>query len=145
MTATTSSPTRHAGGCLCGALRYEFEAPPKWVGYCHCQSCRRNTGAPVAAFVGLLRGKFRYVKGTPVRFESSPQTWRSFCGQCGSPITYESSRWADEVHVNMGTLDAPGDFAPTFHVHVAERVSWFETADSLPRYPASGDTASAKT
>jgi hypothetical protein len=49
----------HGGGCLCGALRYEFTSPAKWVGYCHCQSCRRNTGAPMAAFVGLLHGQFR--------------------------------------------------------------------------------------
>jgi hypothetical protein len=130
----------HGGGCLCGALRYEFTSPPRWVGYCHCQSCRRNTGAPIAAFVGLLHGQFRYVKGKPVRFESSPQTFRSFCGKCGSPITYESSRWADEAHINMGTLDRPQDFQPTFHVHVAEQIPWLHMGDDLPRFPESGSS-----
>jgi hypothetical protein len=141
MTADTTSPTKHAGGCLCGAVRYEFDGPAKWVGFCHCQSCRRNTGAPLAAFVGLPRERFRYANGKPVRFESSPRTWRSFCAACGSPLTYESERWADEVHVNMGTLDAPQAFQPTFHVHVAEQLPWLHFADGLPRFPASGATA----
>jgi len=80
------------------------------------------------------------VKGTPVRFESSPQVHRSFCGKCGSPITYESARWADEVHINMGTLDRPQDFQPTFHVHVAEQIPWLHMNDDLPRFPASGSS-----
>ena len=138
MTADSPSQTTHTGGCLCGAVRYEFDGPTKWIGYCHCQSCRRNTGALFAAFVGLPREQFRYVKGAPARFESSPRTWRSFCGRCGSPIIYEADRWAGEVHVNMGTLDAPQDFQPTFHVHVAEQVPWLHIADDLPRYAASG-------
>ncbi|WP_255417518.1 GFA family protein [Maritimibacter sp. 55A14] len=39
------------GGCLCGATRFRAIGPNKGAGYCHCESCRRHTGAPVAAFV----------------------------------------------------------------------------------------------
>jgi hypothetical protein len=38
------------GGCLCGAVRLIATGQPKRIYWCHCQSCRRHTGAPVAVF-----------------------------------------------------------------------------------------------
>jgi len=38
------------GGCLCGAVRFVAIGRPKAVYWCHCQSCRSHTGAPVAVF-----------------------------------------------------------------------------------------------
>jgi hypothetical protein len=38
------------GGCLCGAVRFIATGQPKGIYWCHCQSCRRHTGAPVAVF-----------------------------------------------------------------------------------------------
>jgi hypothetical protein len=40
------------GHCLCGAVRFSADGEPKWTGYCHCQSCRRHTGAPVSPYAG---------------------------------------------------------------------------------------------
>ncbi|MCZ6846769.1 MAG: hypothetical protein O7F69_12815 [Alphaproteobacteria bacterium] len=34
-----------AGGCLCGAMRYEADEPPFTGTYCHCRMCRRITGS----------------------------------------------------------------------------------------------------
>ena len=48
------------GGCLCGAVRFTAEGAPKWTSYCHCQSCRRHTGAPVAAYAGFETAKVRF-------------------------------------------------------------------------------------
>ena len=39
------------GGCMCGAVRYEAVGEALDIGYCHCHSCRRHTGAPVVTFV----------------------------------------------------------------------------------------------
>ena len=47
------------GRCLCGALRFTAEGPPKWTSYCHCQCCRRHTGAPVSAYAGFEATKVR--------------------------------------------------------------------------------------
>lgn len=136
MTKTTS------GRCLCGEIRYEFLGDPKWLSYCHCESCRRHTSSPVAAFVGLDRRQFRYTHGTPTRFASSPGVTRSFCGRCGSPMSFEGERWPDEIHLYAGTLSDPAEFAPREHVHVAEKLPWFEVSDTLPRHPGSGPSSS---
>ena len=38
------SPPYH-GGCLCGAVRYRLEARPLAINACHCNDCRKLTGA----------------------------------------------------------------------------------------------------
>ena len=132
------SEETHEGGCLCGAVRFAFAGQPLWIAHCHCQSCRRNTGAAFATWVGVAADRFRWSQGTATRFGSSPQVWRSFCARCGTPLTYEADRWAGEVHINIGTLDEPGRLVPTAHVHYAERVGWLHMPDGLPRFAGTG-------
>jgi hypothetical protein len=119
----------HTGGCLCGAVRYRAQGAPKWIANCHCASCRRATGAPMATFAGFETGRFSYAAGRPVRFPSSPGVVRSFCGLCGTPLTYEGARWPGEVHVLVGSLDRPEDFAPTRNAFAEERLPWLHLAD----------------
>lgn len=129
-----SRGNRATGGCLCRAVRYRAEEKPKWTAYCHCESCRRHTASPVAAFAGFDEKAFAYTAGAPTVFESSPGVWRSFCGRCGSPLTYRADRYPGEVHVYIGSLDEPERFAPRAHVFCAERIAWFETTDEAPRF-----------
>lgn len=124
-----------AGRCLCDAIQFEAVGPPLWVAHCHCQSCRRNTGAAFATFVGLAADRFRYSKGSPQVFASSPGVRRGFCGDCGTPLTYEADRFAGEVHVYISTFDRPEVFAPQLHVFTAEAIPWLHLNDGLPRYP----------
>ncbi len=114
----------HRGRCLCGALRYRAVGAPKWIANCHCESCRRATGAPMATYAGFAADRFSYFAGMPVGFHSSPGVTRSFCGQCGTPLTYEGARWPGEVHVLVGTLDRPEDFPPTGNAFVEEQLPW---------------------
>jgi hypothetical protein len=37
--------TAVAGGCLCGAVRYECAAEPLMAGTCHCLDCQKSSGA----------------------------------------------------------------------------------------------------
>jgi hypothetical protein len=46
-----------AGGCMCGAVRYETIGEPVSVIHCHCESCRRHTGAAVATLAGLKKDR----------------------------------------------------------------------------------------
>lgn len=40
----------HSGDCFCGAVKLEVIGAPEAMGYCHCQSCRSWSAAPVKAF-----------------------------------------------------------------------------------------------
>ncbi len=129
-----SNETTHEGGCLCGHVRYRCRGNPEWVAHCHCQSCRRASGGAVVTWAGYTQDTYEVIKGTPVRFDSSPGVTRGFCGDCGSPMTFESARWAGEVHIAVGTFDEPGDFPPQAHVYTQERLPWLHLDEHLKSY-----------
>ena len=55
----------HTGRCLCGAIRYRAGGAPKWIANCHCDSCRRVTGAPLTTYAGFAAAAFAFVAGAP--------------------------------------------------------------------------------
>lgn len=126
--------TRDVGGCLCGAVRFSVAAEPLWSAYCHCESCRRATGAPVAAFVGFGEDAVRFKGDARRLFSSSSGVERSYCGNCGTPLSYRSTRWPGEIHLYTPTFDNPAGYPPTFHVHWAEKLAWLCIMDSLPKH-----------
>ena len=125
--------SEHTGGCLCGAVRYRIDEPVKFSSLCHCRSCQRATGAPVAAFVGLDAARFAETGGRRAIHESSPGVRRGFCASCGTSLTYEGDAWPGEVHVYTATLDVPAAFPPSMHSMTADAIPWLRMADDLPR------------
>jgi len=123
------------GGCMCGVVRYEAAGEPLAVGHCHCHSCRRHTGAPVVTFVMFDQDRVKFIKSDRKIYRSSPGVVRSFCDQCGTPLTWEGKAF-DRLIIEfyISTLDNPDDHVPNVHWFHAERIAWFEVADDLPRY-----------
>lgn len=114
----------HQGGCLCGTVRFAADGAPKWTSYCHCRSCRRHTGAPVAAYAGFEKQNVRFTQGAPTRFASSSGVQRGFCARCGSTLTYEGDRWPTELHLHLGAFDDPAVLVPTGQAFAEERLPW---------------------
>ena len=125
------------GGCLCGEIRYEATKPALDVEYCHCRMCQRNTGSAFHLGVMVPKENFRFTKGAPKFYESSPVFHRVFCPDCGSPLilrpqeSTNRSRW---VGIHIGTLDNPEEFVPTSHCGTESLLPWLEIDDQLPRY-----------
>jgi hypothetical protein len=122
------------GGCCCGALRYVSELPPLECGYCHCVICQKTSAAPALVFASFPINEFRYARGTPAIYHSSEHGNREFCSLCGTQIAFREAKDAETVDVNVGSLDDPLMVSPEYHIWCQSRVSWFETADSLPEY-----------
>ena len=122
------------GGCCCGALRYVSNLPPLECGYCHCVICQKTSAAPALVFASFPINKFRYTAGTPAIYHSSEHGNREFCSLCGTQIAFREADDAETVDVNVGSLDDPLMVSPEYHIWCQSRVSWFETADSLPEY-----------
>lgn len=122
------------GRCFCGAIRYAvsevFDA-----GYCHCSICRRVSGAPVLAWANVRTEHFRIIKGEPRRVETSAHGRRFFCEACGTHLFYGDSGSNGMMGINTATLDHPEVAPPQVHLFYGDRLSWFDTADDLPRYP----------
>ena len=122
------------GGCLCGAVRYRAHGDPLFVAHCHCQSCRRASGAALLTFVGYATADVHFTGASRARFQSSPGVSRSFCPRCGTPLAYEADRYPDEVHLTISTFDAPDRFEPRLHVWTEDRIAWLQLDDHLPQY-----------
>jgi hypothetical protein len=129
---------RVEGRCLCGAITFEYVGEPNWVLHCHCESCRRATSSPMTTWISVLRQAFQVKQGTPRYFSSSLGVRRGFCGTCGSPLSYENERIADEVHLYAASLCDPARVNPTRHVFAEEQLPWLDTADQLPRFARTG-------
>ena len=124
------------GGCMCGAVRYEAPEPHAIV-YCHCQSCRKHTGAAVATLVGYLKNEIKWIGHERKTYRSSQDIKRGFCDKCGTPLSWEGfveELGGDLIEVFVSTTDNPDVLIPSFHIWHEERIKWFEIADDLPRY-----------
>jgi hypothetical protein len=123
-----------AGGCCCGAVRYEVADEFRYAANCHCSNCRRTTGSAFKPFAGIERGKLRVTQGAgrlTAYGEGNGHDAR--CGACGS-LLYSVVREGAFVHVAMGSLiDAPG-IRPDRHIFVGSKAPWFTITDDLPQF-----------
>ncbi len=74
--------------------------------------------------------------GAPAVYRS-PAVRRSFCRARGSPLSYKSDGYRNEIYLVIGAFDGPERLPRTARGHVAQKISWFEFADGLPRSAAS--------
>jgi hypothetical protein len=123
------------GGCLCGAVRYRIGAEPLAQSLCHCRSCRLAAGASPVAWMVVRAADFSLISGAPVRFESSPGVERTFCGKCGTALTYQDS--SQSMDVTVCSLDRPEVFAPAREVWIARRVPWVVPLAGVAQFEAS--------
>jgi hypothetical protein len=118
------------GGCLCGKIRLTASGAPYRVGLCHCLDCRKHHGALFHASAIFPES------AVTVYGETQTYAGRHFCPACGSPVF---SRSGDEVEVNLGALDAPDQFTPTYELWTERRESWLPPFPLKQRYDRDRD------
>ncbi len=124
-----------AGGCLCGAVRYEVVGEPKHVSHCHCTRCRKASGAPMATWAFYREEQVQVTKGAAKVFQSLPGAERMFCAACGSQLFFRSSEAPGMLDVSAGSLDDPAKAAPSHHNFIGTRMPWLHLAKDLPAFP----------
>jgi hypothetical protein len=128
--AMNDSTDQFAGGCLCGAIRFVATGQPKGVYWCHCESCRKHSGAPASVFVAFERSAYTVTQGEISKFDSTPgRTRRGFCPRCGSTLTCESAGLPTETHFYVGAFERSAELKPTRHVFREEHLPWFPALD----------------
>jgi len=128
MPATTMS-----GHCYCGAVKFEISGKSEWVGHCHCESCRRHSGSVMTTFAGFDEDQVIFTGAMPNRYSTDDGVTRSFCGQCGSPVAYQSVDQANQIHMQLGLFDNLESLAPQDHSFLDEKVSWLHADEHLPQ------------
>jgi hypothetical protein len=130
------------GRCLCGAVRYECGPPLIPPCLCHCESCRRASGAHVVAWATVARESFRVVAGSLSSCASSPPVVRQYCGRCGAQITYSHKDSPQTIDITITTLDSPDSMPPADHVWMQDALAWDQPQDGKPQYAGSRPVSS---
>ena len=122
------------GHCLCGNVSFEIDPPVQTCVNCHCESCRRQCSAPVTTYIGIPDEQWRWTGTPPQIFVSSPGVQRTFCGTCGTPVSFRSNRMSGIMHFFAAVMEDPERFKPTLHVAFEEKLPWLILEDELPAH-----------
>ena len=101
----TQTLTTHRGGCHCGRVRFEVDAPARIDALdCNCSICRTS------GFVHLIvpKMRFRLVSGADALTEYTFNTGAAkhrFCRVCGVKAFYIPRSNPDGVDVNVHCID----------------------------------------
>jgi hypothetical protein len=119
----------HAGGCHCGRVRFEVEAPAEiTVSECNCSICRRS--GYLHLIVPKLR--FRLLQGEDALTAYTFNTGTArhlFCKVCGIKSFYVPRSHPDGFSVNARCLD-PGT-VKSMTVRPFDGVNWEASVEKL--------------
>ena len=124
-----------AGGCICGAVRYEASVYLSDAYYCHCRMCQKSSGAPAEVGVLVEPGTLSFTQGEPKFYQTSHFGERGFCEACGSRLIWRciGDEHPKSTNLAVGCLDAPERVVPTSHQCVESQLPWYRISDGLPR------------
>jgi hypothetical protein len=126
-----------AGGCLCGAVRFEINAQaPLGARYCWCRVCQ-YLGAGTGAVSALFRKEDVAVSGPLTDYvckaDSGATMHRRFCSLCGTQVFSEAEERPDSIFVRAGALDNPDLAAPTATIWPQSAPKWASFDPGLPQ------------
>jgi hypothetical protein len=131
---------QYSGGCQCGAVRFHVEGALGDASVCHCRMCQKASGGFYLPLVSARGGKLTWTRGQPKKFQSSNAAWRGFCGDCGTPLTYEAP---DGVALAIAAFDHPEEIAPTIQWGTEAKLPYVDGIHELPGEDTMADISSA--
>lgn len=123
-----------AGGCLCGAVRFEIAVPEAKFSVCHCGMCRRWSAGPFMTVHCPGEATFANEKGL-AWYRGSSWAERGFCSRCGSSLFYRLSNQPEIPYlaVSVEAFDEADDLTLDRHIYVDAQPKRYEFGDSRPR------------
>lgn len=126
-----------AGGCACGAVRYEVTGEPIQMSDCQCRQCQHRSGTG--------HGSYLTFHGAAVKTEGDVKQWQAvgdggtvkshaFCPACGSPVYLTFPAMPGLFIVHAGSLDDPGLYKPRHVFWTAGGYAWDHLDPALPKF-----------
>ena len=121
----------YAGSCFCGEVQFTVTGEPAVAGYCHCDSCRSWSAAPVNAFTLWHPDAVRVTHGADNigTYNKTPRSYRKWCKSCGGHLF--------TVHPIWKLIDVYAASIPEFPYRAGVHVNYQETVlrmqDGLPK------------
>lgn len=130
----------YSGGCQCGAVRFRVEGALGDASVCHCRMCQKASGNFYLPLVSVREAKLTWTRGAPKKFRSSNHTRRGFCGDCGTPLTFEAP---DGVALAIAAFDDPSVVPPRIQWGTEAKLPFVDGIPALPGEETMADITSA--
>ncbi len=126
--------------CYCGEAKLAFTAEPLQTVYCHCDDCRRWTGAAAPVLVAFADDAVTGLSalGPGRSFNEGVHRWN--CTACGSPLLGRFDYVPGQSWVPMGVIEDAAGLEPEFHCFADRRHAWFPDG-GLPGSEGTGQDA----
>lgn len=133
----------HAGGCVCGSVRFRALGEPSRVTICHCTWCQRRTGTAFATEVVFDRsqveitgpeiGHYRHLSD-----ESGRWLDIEFCRRCGGNLGFSLEAVPGVRTLPAGAFDDPAwisaECYKVRHVFLRSRRDWSDLSPLVEQY-----------
>jgi len=87
----------------------------------------------MTTYIGVSDSQWRWTGETAKVYCSSPGVERTFCENCGTPLSFRSERMSNVMHFYLAAMENPERFEPKLHVAHEEKLSWMNIGDNLPK------------
>ncbi len=127
----------YAGGCACGAIRYEIRGEPLVENHCQCRDCQRKSGTGHGSYLAFPRAGVE-LRGEATRWDtrgdSGNTKTQAFCPVCGSPVYLTPAAAPDVFIVHAASLDDPSRFRPQMVTYGIRGYAWDRIDPALPKF-----------
>ena len=125
------------GGCLCGGVRFEIDAPPLLTMACHCTGCQKLTASAFSLTLVVPREGFSITQGEAVIGGLHGPHRQLFCPHCKNWMFTHPEGLDFIVNVRASMLDDHHWVVPYVEVQTAEMLPWVTTTamHSFERQP----------
>ena len=127
--------------CLCGKIEFEYDPLPGVMGNCHCEECRRSSGASFVTSIFIVPSSHKITKGEDYvkEYNHTDTLGRVFCKSCGSRLwnygkTNNSIAEAPFANVTASSVVGEMPFKPQAHINLSEKADWVEIDDELDKF-----------
>ena len=124
-----------SGGCLCGAIKYEFDKSNLISAHhCHCIDCQKSTGSGKSTIL-MLPAQAILMDGE-LKFYTSPTSSgrnmsRGFCQECGSPVLSFIKEMQEVKFLKAGSLDDSSWLKIDSNFYSSSAHSWSPIDDDI--------------
>jgi len=131
-----------AGGCQCGAVRYEVSGDALELYICHCRECQKQAASAFGISLIVPRAGLRVTRGAPKVWsrltDSGHRLDCAFCPDCGSRLWHER-RASATLSVKGGSLDQPLDLRPAVHIWTSRMLPGIVLPERTTQFPGEPD------
>ena len=127
------------GSCLCGQLHYRGDTEIMGAMSCHCDACRKATGAALSTNLFVADADIT-VTGDTLEYEHKSDSGSTLtkinCAKCGSPVLGRNTSNPARLVLRAGSVDQKDLIKPAGYVYCGQAIPSTVMDPALKKFDA---------